>query len=78
VCVCVCKSMIALYFSVIKRECVTEVLINPIIRSRTRHFSRAYHATRDILVSEVDGSDHIGFFSSGYDHTSKYVTVRCH
>jgi hypothetical protein len=45
-----CKSAIALYclyLSVIKRECVTEVLINPIIRTRTRHFRHAYHPTRD-------------------------------
>jgi hypothetical protein len=37
----VCKSAIALYclhLSVIKRECVTEVLINPTVRTRTRHF----------------------------------------
>jgi hypothetical protein len=36
-----CKSAIALYclyLSVIKRECVTEVLINQIIRTRTRQF----------------------------------------
>jgi hypothetical protein len=35
------KSAIALYclyLIVIKRECVTKVLINPIIRTRTRHF----------------------------------------
>jgi hypothetical protein len=39
----VCKSAIALYclyLNVIKRECVTEVLINPNIRNRTRHFVR--------------------------------------
>jgi hypothetical protein len=37
----VCKSAIALYclyLNVIKSECVTEELINPIIRTRTRHF----------------------------------------
>jgi hypothetical protein len=37
----VCISAIALYclyLSVIKKEYVTEVLINPIIRTRTRHF----------------------------------------
>jgi hypothetical protein len=37
----VCKSAITpycLYLTVIKRECVTEVLINPTIRTRTRHF----------------------------------------
>jgi hypothetical protein len=32
------------------RELVTKVLINPIIRTRTRHFRRAYHPTRDIIV----------------------------
>jgi hypothetical protein len=50
------KSAIALFclnLSVIKRECVTEVLKNPIIRTRTHHFRHAYHPTRDILVSEV-------------------------
>jgi hypothetical protein len=44
------KSAIALhclYLSVIKRECVTEVLINPVIRARTRHSRHAYHTTRD-------------------------------
>jgi hypothetical protein len=44
VCVCssqlwgVCKRAIALYLSVIKREGVTEVVINSTIRTRTRHF----------------------------------------
>jgi hypothetical protein len=40
-----CKSTIplySLYLRVIKRECVTNVLINPIIRTRTRHFCRVY------------------------------------
>jgi hypothetical protein len=35
-----CKSAIALhclYLSVTRRECVTKLLINPIIRTRTRH-----------------------------------------
>jgi hypothetical protein len=32
--------------------------------------------TRDILVSEVGGSDHIGFFSSGYDHYYMTTGVR--
>jgi hypothetical protein len=36
--VCVCKLVIALNLSVIKRECVTKLLINPTIRSRARHF----------------------------------------
>jgi hypothetical protein len=46
----VCKSAIALYglyVSVIKSECVTQVLINPNIRTRTRHFRHAFHPTRD-------------------------------
>jgi hypothetical protein len=36
---CVKKTiaLCCLYFNVIKRECVTKVLINPIIRTRTRH-----------------------------------------
>jgi hypothetical protein len=42
------------------------VLINPIIRNKIRYFRLAYHPKRDILVSEVGGSDHIGFNSS-YD-----------
>jgi hypothetical protein len=49
-CVCMCKSVIALcclYLNVITRECVTKVLINPIIRTRARHFRHVYHPTRD-------------------------------
>jgi hypothetical protein len=38
-----CKSAKALYLSVIYTDSVTEVLINPIIRTRTRHFRHAYH-----------------------------------
>jgi hypothetical protein len=47
----VCKPAIALYclyLSVIKTECVTEVLINPNIR--TRYFRHAYHQTRDNII----------------------------
>jgi hypothetical protein len=55
------------------REIVTEVLINLIIRIRTRYFRHAYPHTRDILVSEVGGSDRIGFIGSGYDR--EYVTI---
>jgi hypothetical protein len=58
-----------------QRQSVTEVLINPIIRKRTRYFRHAYHPTRDTLVSEVGGSDRIGFISSGYDR--KYVKIWC-
>jgi hypothetical protein len=42
----VCKWEIALYLSVIKSERVTQLLINPIIRARTRHFSGVYQPTR--------------------------------
>jgi hypothetical protein len=53
----VCKSAIplyCLYLSVIKRERVTEVLINPIIRTKTRHFRRLYHPTLDNTNSVTD------------------------
>jgi hypothetical protein len=33
------------------REIVTKALINPIIRTRTRHFRRAYHPTRDSIIN---------------------------
>jgi hypothetical protein len=42
----VCISAIALYclcVSVTKSECVTKLLINPIIRTRTRLISGVYH-----------------------------------
>jgi hypothetical protein len=55
------------------RDLITKVLINPIIRTRTPRFRRACHPTYDNLVSEVGGSDHVGFFSSGYNR--KYVTT---
>jgi hypothetical protein len=54
----VCKSAIALYclyLSVIKRECVTEVLINPIIPTRTRHFvtRTALHVTACMYFLDI-------------------------
>jgi hypothetical protein len=45
----VCISAIALYYlhvSVIRCECVTQLQINPIIRTSTRHVSGVYHPTR--------------------------------
>jgi hypothetical protein len=45
----VCKSARALYYlcvSVIMSECVTQLLINPIMRTRTRLISDTYHYTR--------------------------------
>jgi hypothetical protein len=33
------------------------MLINPDIRTRTRHFRRAYHPTRDTILTVVDGVD---------------------
>jgi hypothetical protein len=38
-----CKSAIALYVSGIRCECVTQLLINPIIQNRTRLISGVYH-----------------------------------
>jgi hypothetical protein len=46
----VCKSEIApygLYLNVIKSQCVTQVLINPIIRTRTHRICHAYNPTSD-------------------------------
>jgi hypothetical protein len=60
-----CKPAIALY-QLYSREIITEVQKNPITRIRTRYFHHAYPPTHDILVSEVGGSDRIGFISS-YD-----------
>jgi hypothetical protein len=34
---------------VITRKSVTEMLINPIIQTRTRYFRHAYHPTRDTI-----------------------------
>jgi hypothetical protein len=53
----VCKSAIVLYclyLNVIKREreSVTQVSINPIIRTRIRLISRMYHPTRDSIINE--------------------------
>jgi hypothetical protein len=50
----VCKSAIVLYcpyLSVIKRESVTEVPINRIIRTRTRYFRHAYPPTRYSIIA---------------------------
>jgi hypothetical protein len=52
VCWRVRKSAIALYdlyLNVITSECVTQLLINPIIRTRTRLISGMYHTTRHII-----------------------------
>jgi hypothetical protein len=45
----VCKTEISLYdlyVSVITSECVTQLRLNPIIRTRTRLISDVYHLTR--------------------------------
>jgi hypothetical protein len=47
------KSAIALYLSMIKKELVTKVLINPIIRTRTRYFRHAYHPTCDNIIRTI-------------------------
>jgi hypothetical protein len=52
---------VLLYVSVIKSECVTQLLINPIIRTRTRHISGMYHPTRHniIMLKFVLSNSHI-------------------
>jgi hypothetical protein len=47
-----CKSAIALCLNMI-RELVTKVLINPIIRIRTRHSRHAYHPSRDNILNTL-------------------------
>jgi hypothetical protein len=49
---------IALYLNVIKRTS-KKVLINPIIRTRTRHFRYAYHPTRDNMHTEYASHVHL-------------------
>jgi hypothetical protein len=56
-----CKSEIVLNLSVIKIECVIEVLINPIIRTRTRHSRRSYCPTPDNIIFMV--SRNLGYLS---------------
>jgi hypothetical protein len=49
----VCKwaiTLYCLYISVFRCECVTQLLTNPIIRTRTRHFSGVYHHTRHNII----------------------------
>jgi hypothetical protein len=51
----VCKSAIALYglyLNVIVSECITKMLINPIIQTRTHHFHRVYHPARHIYIPD--------------------------
>jgi hypothetical protein len=47
-----CKSAIALY-CVLLRELVTKILINSIIRTRTRHFCHAYHPTCENTQAKI-------------------------
>jgi hypothetical protein len=42
----VCNSATALYLSVFRRTEI-KVLINPIVRTRTRYFRHVYHPTRN-------------------------------
>jgi hypothetical protein len=48
-------SAVLLYLSVTKSDCVTQLLINPIIRTRSRHFSGVYHPTRHSIKIKVKG-----------------------
>jgi hypothetical protein len=43
-------SAVLLYVSVIRCECVTQLLINPIIQTRTRLISGMYHHTRHNII----------------------------
>jgi hypothetical protein len=69
----VCKSTIALYglyVNVIKSECVTSMLINPIVPTRTRHFSRVYRPTRHTILQSFS-------WSRNYE-TGMFITIRAH
>jgi hypothetical protein len=62
VCCKLCKPEIALYclyLSEIKRECVTQLLINPIIRTRTRLISGVYHPTCHNIFIHVAGYEEV-------------------
>jgi hypothetical protein len=55
----VCKSAIALYclnVNVNKRECVTKVLINSIIRTRTRHSRNAQHLRSNNIIINTNST----------------------
>jgi hypothetical protein len=67
------KSAIALYLSVIKRECVTDVLINPTIRNITRHSRHAYHPTRDNIEHL-----YIPYLPSVLSFVHKFVSIFRH
>jgi hypothetical protein len=51
-----CRNSVSAALIVIKKKLVTKVLINPITRTRTRHFRHAYHPTVAILLKQVDGT----------------------
>jgi hypothetical protein len=68
-----CGTAIALGLSVIKRGCNRSANKIPSSELEPVIIVTCTHLTRDILVSEVGGSDPIGFISSGYD--SKYVKL---
>jgi hypothetical protein len=56
----VCKlaiSLYGLYLSVIKCECVTQLRINPTIRSRIRLISDVYHPTRHNIIFQNGSQD---------------------
>jgi hypothetical protein len=63
-----CKSAVALYcmyLRVIRRECVTELLINPTNRTRTRHFvtRTTLHVTIFICHLFTDSPSYVQNFS---------------
>jgi hypothetical protein len=59
-CVYISDSAVLPVLTVIKREVVTKVLINPIIGTRTRHSRHAYHPTLDNSFRKVR-YDHLLF-----------------
>jgi hypothetical protein len=77
-----CKSaraLCVLYASVIKRECVTQVLINPIIETRTRPNSGVYPPTLHLIVMCFSHQDvgldcWIGFIVSSLVVTTSTIT----
>jgi hypothetical protein len=74
----VCISAIALYclcVSVTKSECVTQLLINPIIRNRTRLISGVCHPTLDNIFYFLIGFVVCSFAreTQHYQRTAKEV-----
>jgi hypothetical protein len=70
----VCKSAIALYLNVIRRTC-NKLIMNPVIRTRTRHFRRLYRPTRD-NISKGSRNETRGQ-TDKQTQTAVYVFISC-